>query len=67
MFLRIQLLDTASPYEGRPNISDLRLPGAPQQGELLVLDSPEGERIITVRNVLWTINDEHYDLQVRAW
>ena len=65
--IRVQLLDTASPFEGRPDISTLRLAAVPRIGELICREGPDGERTVTVRGVFWLVNDAEHDVQLRAW
>lgn len=65
--IRAQVLDTAEPHQGRPHTYKQRVAACPRIGDLLVTNDKGVERIVTVRAVLWTLDDPNFDVQIRAW
>ncbi len=63
--MKVQILDTSPPNEGRPIITIVEMPQCPAVDEMVFLD--EDSAGLTVKAVLWTPKNPDYSVQIRAW
>lgn len=61
--IRVNILDTSPPNQGRGISKTVNMKQCPAVGESIC----EEDNCITVKAVLWTPGNGKYDVQVRAW
>ncbi len=62
--MKVCVLDTAHPHEGRGLQTIVEMPQCPAVDEMVFVTDDRG---ITVKSVLWTPYSKDYDVQIRCW
>lgn len=63
--MKVNILDTSPPNQGRPVSTTVEMPQCPAVGEMIFMDDSMG---IEVKSVLWCLYEHReYDVQIRAW